>query len=422
MIFDEELQQLLQYSDFQPRFLEDIKGLKNGNVNSEINNSDIEVNQRYCQSPQCRFLFVYSNSGSSNIDFLSTFAYLSIKLNRTLVLTNVGQSRLDSCKKFPFEFYYNIEYLRKKFHRLSFTSQVHFQNWTRERFKEPNFHYLHFTSSSSSSSFDQDEDDEHIENIKLNDRSVKRTNCLENFKMKFNSNFTSFEKIIFKSRLSLNSFGGKKLSKSLIKNLEGSNSEILLINYDIKRETFHPVSVKYLYSQHIYQEAWEIKMALKPFIAIYWNMIGITDATILSNCAEKLINALKGLRENYNLNNIYLSTDYPISSDFTSFRHITKDHRRAINLLSSTVNINTWSSFDAFNEIRQEKGNHEEFKGTGIVSILDKLVCIESDYFITAPSECSSKSTNDFIKEIISTRQVLDDDDNQRIQNIISRW
>ncbi|CAG8540369.1 15318_t:CDS:2 [Funneliformis mosseae] len=395
MIFDGHL---LQYSDFQPRLLEipfssqDKKGWKNDIVKSEMTNSDIQVNQ-------------------------NTFAYLAIQLNRTLVLTNVGQSQLDSCKKFPFEFYYNVEYLRKKFHRLSIISQEHFENWTREKFKKPNFHYLHFTSSSSSV-----DEGHNIENMKLNYRSVKRTNCLENFKMNFNSNFTSFEKIIFKSGLLLNSFNGKKLLKSLIKKLEGSNSEILLINNDIQRETFHPITIKYSYSQHIYQEVWKIKMALKSFIAISWNMIDIKDSTILSDCAEKLVYALKDLRENYNLNNVYLSTDYPISSDFASFRHITKDHRRAINLINSTVNMNTWHSFDAFNAIRQEKGNHEEFKGTGIVNILDKLVCIEADYFITAPSECSSKSTNDFIKEIISTRRALYDDDNQRTENIISRW
>ncbi len=389
-------------------------------------NLDDEINQKYCQKSSCKFLFVYSNSGqeaSVTVDFLNTFAHLASKLNRTLVLTNVGQSKIDSCEKFPFEFYYNVEYLRKQFPRLSLISQEKFQDWTIERVEKPNFHYLHLMSSSSLSLFDDKV--VIIKDIPLNIRS---RNCLKNFPMSHHN--TSLEKIIFKSELLLNSFYSKKLSKYLIQNLKSSQSEILLIDNEIRRDKFsknHLLSTStYSYSELIYQETWKVKVALGSFIAIYWSMINVTDVNLLSNCAENLVTSLTDLKENFNLNNVYLVTDYPISSDYFKLKSISlrrrsnNHHHRAIDRLDSAMTINTWYSLDAFNTIRQEAGNKEEFKGVGIVNILDKLICTESDYFIIVPPECSSESTNDFIfiNEVVSARRKLYDDD----QNIISGW
>ncbi|CAG8449893.1 5729_t:CDS:2 [Rhizophagus irregularis] len=95
----------------------------------------------------------------------------------------------------------------------------------------------------------------------------------------------------------------------------------------------------------------------------------------------------------------------------------------SIHLLNTTMTINTWYSLNAFDKIIRRKENLEEFKGKGITNILDKLVCTSSDYFITAPSECTLKSSNNFIKDIINVREKLYYDyDNQKIQNIISKW
>ncbi|RIA95667.1 hypothetical protein C1645_816366 [Glomus cerebriforme] len=420
------------------------------NTNNNPNpNPDFQINQKYCGNSQCKFLFVYSNSGpetKTNVHFINTFAYLANQLNRTLVLTNVGRSKIDSCKKFPFEFYYNIEYLKENFPDLSFISQENFQFWTKERIEKPDFHYLHLSSSSSSPNDGDIDDIEHqpiIEDINQNIRLVEDdNNCLKNFEMKFddddnnnnnNNNFTSYQKILFKSKSFLNSKYRKNISKFLISNLKDFNSEILLIKNDINKEIFPrkisssfniSSSLTNLYSKQINQESWKINLVLEPFIAVYWSMIDIKDSTILSNCAEKLINTLTNLKENFNLYNIYLATDYPISSSTSSlFNRQSRYYRRVIHLLNSTMTINTWYSLNAFSKISQKEDYLEEFKGKGIANILDKLVCINSDYFITAPSECFSKSSNNFIKDIINTREKLYYDyDNQKIQNIISKW
>ncbi|GBB93392.1 hypothetical protein RclHR1_02160018 [Rhizophagus clarus] len=454
MIYDFELQQTLpnfhhlgkvkksnEYdrNDYNPNFQGSEKLEIIINKNTYIN-PDIEINQKYCQNSQCKFLFVYSNSEpetKTNVHFINTFAYLANQLNRTLVLTNVGRSRIDSCKKFPFEFYYNTDYLREKFPNLSLISQDNFQFWTKERIEKPNFHYLHL-SSSSSSSFTNDvpiiEDMNH-QNIQLVNGG--EINCLNDFDMNFN-NFNPYQKILFRSDSFFNSSYRKNISKFLISNLKNSNSEILLIKNEINKEIFpshfNNVILTNPYSERINHETWKINVALEPFVAIYWSMIDMNDPNILSHCAKKLINTLKTLKENINYNNIYLATDYPISLDFiqsssssfssfsSSHRH-SRHYRRTIQLLNTTMTINTWYSLNAFDKIVHKEENLEEFKGKGITNILDKLVCTSSDYFITAPSECTLKSSNNFIKDIINVREKLYYDyDNQKIQNIISRW
>ncbi|PKY40791.1 hypothetical protein RhiirA4_509880 [Rhizophagus irregularis] len=471
MIYDFELQQALpdfhqlikekksiddfgERNDYIPNIQQNLENLEIIiNKNTYIN-PDNEINQKYCQNSQCKFLFVYSNSEpetKTNVQFINTFAHLANKLNRTLVLTNVGTSRIDSCNKFPFEFYYNIDYLKEKFPNLSLISQDNFQFWTNERIEKPNFHYLHLSSSSStsstSSSSNSSNDVPIVEDIQL-DNDGGDINCLKNFEMNYN-NFNPYQKILFRSDLLLKSSYRKNISKFLISNLKNSNSEILLIKNEINKEIFPShnnnnnnnntttttttttTTLSNPYSDSINHETWKINVALEPFVAIYWKMIDINDSKILLDCAKKLINTLKILKENIHYNNIYLATDYPVSLDFIqsssssysfSYRQ-TRHYRRAIHLLNTTMTINTWYSLNAFDKIIKRKENLEEFKGKGITNILDKLVCTSSDYFITAPSECTLKSSNNFIKDIINVREKLYYDyDNQKIQNIISKW
>ncbi|RIB25748.1 Glycosyltransferase Family 5 protein [Gigaspora rosea] len=88
---------------------------------------DSEVNKKYCKKEKdCRVLFMYYHSGQelkANIH-LKTFFHIAGILNRTIgmVLTNVGRSRIESCNQFPFEFYYNLNALRKLLPNINFIS------------------------------------------------------------------------------------------------------------------------------------------------------------------------------------------------------------------------------------------------------------------------------------------------------------
>ena len=60
-----------------------------------------------------------------------------------------------------------------------------------------------------------------------------------------------------------------------------------------------------------------------------------------------------------------------------------------------------------------------EFTGAGIQGILDKLVCINSNYFISGPEGCS-RVRSTFTKAIAKERRdrIIDHD----LLNIIDRW
>ena len=100
------------------------------NDSNNINDvTDTEINQQYCQSDRCKFLFAYyppEQETQANQHFLS-FVQLAEKLNRTMILTNVGNSHILACNSFPFDFYYDVEKLKRRFPNVKFITQKKFQ-------------------------------------------------------------------------------------------------------------------------------------------------------------------------------------------------------------------------------------------------------------------------------------------------------
>src|SRR5688572_1582609 len=67
---------------------------------------DKAVNQKYCGKPKCEFLFAYyqpEQETKANMHF-RTFVNIAQVLKRTIVLTNVGNSRINSCQNYTFDF------------------------------------------------------------------------------------------------------------------------------------------------------------------------------------------------------------------------------------------------------------------------------------------------------------------------------
>ncbi|CAG8553508.1 21443_t:CDS:2, partial [Racocetra persica] len=96
---------------------------------------DIKINRKDFGANECKFLFAYTveeQESQSNRHFYS-FIQIAQQMGRTMVLTNVGGSRISSLKNFPFDFYYNVDELSKKFPQVKFILQHEFQKWAKER-------------------------------------------------------------------------------------------------------------------------------------------------------------------------------------------------------------------------------------------------------------------------------------------------
>src|SRR5204862_7777178 len=94
-------------------------------------------------------------------------------------------------------------------------------------------------------------------------------------------------------------------------------------------------------------------------------------------------------------------------------------HHDAMRTLNETFKINTWVSLKSLEQLRKDEKYHIELAGAGIQGILDKLVCINSNYFISGPKGCSRVSSS-FTKAIAKERRnrIIDHD----LLNIIDRW
>ncbi|CAG8819765.1 13715_t:CDS:2, partial [Racocetra persica] len=100
---------------------------------------DEKINIKYCQEKTCKFLFPYQypeQETRANIHARS-YTQLARSLNRTLVIANVGNSRIRACGLYPFDFYYDLKAFKKDYPDIRFLTQDKFLEWIEERKIQP---------------------------------------------------------------------------------------------------------------------------------------------------------------------------------------------------------------------------------------------------------------------------------------------
>ncbi|GBC05610.1 hypothetical protein RclHR1_06310006 [Rhizophagus clarus] len=397
-------------------------------------NSLEELNKKYCGKPTCKFLFAYiigEQETKSNLHFRS-FIQLAEKLNRIMILTNVESSRISTCNKFPFDFYYNTDLIQKEFPNVIFKSENDFIFWLKERDQikkkiytnndnkvTPPLSILHSS-------------------IKLHKNIIKtfydnaepnfdKHKCISKFEPLMNLEDSNNSRIIYtKMRVRITDLitnkSRAKFSKLLTKVLT-TDDEILLVNAYVGYPLFPGIMPVIPYSDYILNEAQKIKDKLSSsYIGIHWRLEQSTPE-LLPECVQGLIKTLNKVMKEEGINNIYLATDYPLlssKSQSSTFRNLSHYHHDAIKTLNETFKINTWASLGGLEQLRKNNQYKKELNGSGIQGILDKLVCINSNYFISGPKGCS-RVVSSFTKAIASERSNRIDDKDSSLLNIIDR-
>jgi hypothetical protein len=375
--------------------------------------SDEEINQRYCGSDKCKFLFVYNQPDEENLanQHMRNFIQLAKELNRTMVLTNVGNSRISSCRKFPFNFYYSIDSLLKEYPHVSFITQENFKRWTKLRHEKPATQHIYIARGGTNSTIN-------IVNQKPSTIDlIQKKNCLNQFEFKFN-NDSILKKIRTGKGFWILNETRSQFSEFLIDNLNEIDEEIILLNHEIRKPFFSNNLPKIEYSRRILQEADRIINDLQPFISIYWRMENAFPISQLPECSQRLVETLKRIKTSLGIENVYLTTDYPGQNP-------SQDHHKAMEILNSTIKLNTWNSMNSFNSLLKNDNIREgtkEFNGRGINGILDKLIAINSDYFLTNPPGCGINYKDDFILTVTSSRSEMMNEGNERLLNLITHW
>ncbi|CAG8618825.1 2572_t:CDS:1 [Cetraspora pellucida] len=395
----------------------------NNDYSNDVN-YDLKINQKYCGSNTCKFLFSYrlpEQETRANFHF-QTMTELAEKLNRTMVLTNVGRSRISSCNQFPYNFYYNLDILQEKFPNVKFISQANFQQWAHERHKKPDvFHaYINTDKTNEPNTFGFVEP---FVEILLN------KHCFNQFQLNMDDNMSFKHVNIGPTGLWKTKHKNSIMSKYLISQLNMS-TDVLLINHDLRSNLFldgkeiSPVP----YANHLIKAANKVADELDSYIGIHWRMeTGVTKP--LTQCANKLVEWVNRMKKTANISNVYFATDYPINgmgkAQSSTFHVVKKTHHDAVKILNSSMHLNTWMSTNSLEYLEEIPELSEilkqEFEGPGVQGIMDKLILILSNYFVIGSEGCCRVHSS-FTGRVIRSRMAMMKAGNPRIKNIVSHW
>ncbi|CAJ0631479.1 3818_t:CDS:2 [Entrophospora sp. SA101] len=361
---------------------------------------------------------------------IRSFVRLAEALDRILVISNVGISRVRACTTFSPSFYYNLKLLQEMFPNAKFITQKEYELWVDNQSEKIVAEHFLFNALRNITLNDYEGPQQHGPNglyktfTIANSSSIyykKRMNFIKHYKtcpydLKLNKlNLTKLKEVrLFRSGVLTKSVEKREMfSKFLTKALE-SDSQVLLISSNFRQPLFPDMREPIPYAEHILNEASKITDRLESsYIAIHWRMEQTRSAN-LPGCAKELVRTINEIKKNTRIKNVYLATDFPISynkngsiinteisnvmkTQSDTFSDITAQHIRAMNILTSSI------------------------EGPGVQGILDKLVCINSNYFLSGPRGCCRISSG-FTKQIAVSRTQLLIEGNPNILNTITRW
>ncbi|CAJ0831759.1 1670_t:CDS:2 [Entrophospora sp. SA101] len=352
----------------------------------------------------------FKQESKANIH-LRSHVKLAESLDRILVIPNVGSSRFAASSPFPPTFYYDFNLLKKMFPNAKLVPQEEYEQWIENQPNHKKIIAEHITLSETKDVNDimftkgyyeelEQQQDQQIglyksftilKNSSNYRKQMNSINKNKNILYKFKINITKLKEVWMLMARKRDEF-----SEFMIKSLE-SDSQILLTNVRLKRSIFSNLNKPIPYAEHIRNEALKISNQLESsYIAIHWRMEGELPEN-MPNCAIELVKAIQKIREDTGIKNVYLATDFPITCE-----------------KNGSINIKTWKSLNAFGYLnyigKEEKNNGDllvnELQGSGVQGILDKLVCINSNYFLSGPEGCC-KVLSSYTRQIANSREQL---------------
>ncbi|RIA86605.1 hypothetical protein C1645_740717 [Glomus cerebriforme] len=382
---------------------------------------DVLINRKYCGKDECKFLLAYhptEQESQANMHFES-FVQIAQRLNRTIILPNVGGSRIYVCRPFPFSFYYDVEGLQQLFPTVNFITQQDFMKWTKELDEKPDTFHAYILPGEKQSFM--------VEYEEPTIRSLLKEECLDKFDFKLNST------IIFKTiNLGVNYLfpsteNNRKIENFMLKELQ-TDAKVLLLKHHLSTLLFadtkkFPVIP---YSKHLINTQQNITKKLGNYLAIHWRF-ELGNIKLMTKCSKNLIDWINDFSKDHNIDNIYLATDYPLQgqSQSDTFKNIREEHHQAMRMLNSTIKLNTWISLNALDYLKNDeetrKDIKKELKGSGIQGIFDKLVLINADWFVSGPDGCARMNSR-FTRRIRYAREKLQNSGNTKIKNISTFW
>jgi len=251
---------------------------------------------------------------------------------------------------------------------------------------------------------------------------LRTKHCLNRFEFKLDDG-TVFKQFNTGKKFSKDPIKHQAFADFLVNNLR-TETEVLLTSHFVFHPLFPQVSSPIPYSNHYFEEAAKISSKIKPYVAIHWRMER-AKLDLLTECSKDLVKKVSQLKESYGIENVYLATDYPIAGGKTqsqTFHLLTENHHKAMRTLNSTFEVHSWVSSNIFSSLRDDETIEKEFLGAGMPGIVDKLVCMDADYFLATPEGCG-RAQSTYTTMIIDARNAsMQLGDKPQLKNIVERW
>ncbi|KAF8181484.1 hypothetical protein BJ912DRAFT_854680 [Pholiota molesta] len=165
-----------------------------------------------------------------------------------------------------------------------------------------------------------------------------------------------------------------------------------------------------------------------PYLAVQWRMETVSPE-LLEDCAHALVDVLSRLLRDFalaeNITTVWFASDYPypvvehspsqrrpaVIAKSGTFRDFGVRHEEAIDILRKAFvkegELSHWVLTDFAEAIETNKGvekgvDSELLQDSGTLGILDKLVSINANLFVSGASRCSRRSS--FTKQVVEAR------------------
>ena len=370
----------------------------------------------------CRFLFplrIAEQESKARMHFFQV-AQLAKQLNRTLVLPNVGKSKLGACFRRSFDTYYDVESLAATLETDAIISLGEFQRWLDGRRQRVNSQVFLVGSpgiATGDSLYSNLNNSVHAYEVNSDDDwKADLPTC---FRSKYqrldggNPVFLSVPKPSGRDRPSV----GDSIVEAVLatspprwNNSSYLEADVLVVNWELRHPVFPTLFDQQLrYSQRLLDLATQLAPA-GHYLAIQWRMETV-DPGLLAGCAHALIDVLGRLLHDESLarntSTVWFASDYPypimrrsktdptLMAKSGTFRDFEIRHEESVDTLRNAFDkdgeLDKWKLTDTSEAIERKHIDQEFMQDSGVLGILDKLISIKANLFVSGSSRCGRK-------------------------------
>ncbi|KAJ7614104.1 hypothetical protein FB45DRAFT_842644 [Roridomyces roridus] len=416
----------------------------------------------------CRFLLplrVFEQESKARIHFMDLLQ-IAQKLDRILVLPNVGKSRMGACYKSDFEMYYDLERLTAGLDvPHTFVKQHVFRRWANAA--KPSAQLV-FVSADSPPNKDPP--------LFQNDDLTARVGAPDNQLDLLPACYAKFHALRLDRHAPLHIDTKEALqtfpihesiltaltrpelqAAAFIRSTESetpSDPTVLVVTWDLRSRIFppNPALPRLHYSPRLHDLA-AFFAPPAPYAMVHWRMETVSPAA-LPDCAHALVDTLSrlGSSSDESIRRLWFASDYPYAVhrralpgvDYSStsqsedvkaksgtFRDLGPLHAEAVGILGDALaeggELESWEVAELtearlaaidYTVVGQGRWPVEELEDSGVRGILDKIIGMKAALFVSGGEGCARSSS--FTRQIVSERRARFRAN--EVQNLVERF